>query len=359
LTALVQSPTMPTVALRIFITYRREDASGHAGRLYDALAFRFGAENVFMDVDTIDPGRDFVEAIEEAVRQCDVLVALIGRSWLTARDPAGGRRLDNPADFVRLELERALETGVVVIPASVQGVPALDERELPPSLQPLARRQAIELRDAAWHDDVNRLIRQLEKLAAEAKEPVPAAADVAPAKPPRHRRRLLLLALVVAAIIAAVAAAAVLSTSGGGKPSTDSVPQRGLLQTIPAVTRPTCHSITYGEKSAQASLECAGVKLDVIYNVFAQAATLDGWYVQQRQAANPPAGSGGCTPSAFLGEGRYSGGTYLCFLDSGRPTLVWTDTKNRVGAVANIYEGRGPAAAASLLRQWRCCLRKS
>jgi hypothetical protein len=347
---------MPTVALRIFITYRREDASGHAGRLYDALAGRFGIENVFMDVDTIDPGSDFVEAIEQAVSQCDVLVALIGRSWLTARDPAGRRRLDNPADFVRLELERALDTGVVVIPASVQGTPALAERELPPSLQPLARRQAIELRDGAWHDDVNRLIRQLEKLAAEPQGPVQQAADVAPAKPRRRRRRLL-LALVVAAIAAAAAAVAVISTSGGGRPSADSAVQRSLLQMIPAVTRPSCHSIAYGERSAKASLECSGVKLDVIYNFFADAATLNGWYVQQRQAANPEGRSGGCAPGAFPGEGRYPGGTYVCFLDSGRPTLVWRDTRNRVGAVANIYEGRGPAAAASLLRQWRCCLR--
>jgi hypothetical protein len=113
---------MPAVA-RIFISYRREDSSGWAGRLYDRLSQRFGGDNVFMDIDTIDPGLDFVEVIQQAVGSCDVLVALIGRHWLTSTDEQGQRRLENPEDFVRLEITAALERNIRVIPALLQGAP--------------------------------------------------------------------------------------------------------------------------------------------------------------------------------------------------------------------------------------------
>ena len=89
----------------IFISYRRDDTSGHAGRLYDRLSARFGAERIFMDIDTIKPGVDFVTVIDDAVASCAVLIALIGKQWLTITDAAGARRLDNPHDFNRLQIE--------------------------------------------------------------------------------------------------------------------------------------------------------------------------------------------------------------------------------------------------------------
>src|SRR5207247_2365741 len=101
--------------------YRREDASGHAGRLYDVLAAAFGADQVFIDVDTIEPGVDFVERIETSVASVDALVAVIGRDWLTAADAEGRRRLDNPEDFVRLEIASALSRNIRVIPVLVEG----------------------------------------------------------------------------------------------------------------------------------------------------------------------------------------------------------------------------------------------
>ena len=87
---------------RIFISYRRDDSAGHAGRLYDRLSDHFGPDQVFMDVDTISPGRDFVDAVQNAVGDCDGLVAIIGREWLTISDAAGARRLEDPEDLVRL-----------------------------------------------------------------------------------------------------------------------------------------------------------------------------------------------------------------------------------------------------------------
>src|SRR5215469_14357730 len=105
----------------VFISYRREESSYAAGRLADRLTGRFGAEQVFIDVETIEPGVDFAEAISRAVGACVVLVAVIGPGWLAAADKRGGRRLDDPDDLVRLEIGTALVRGVRVIPVLVEG----------------------------------------------------------------------------------------------------------------------------------------------------------------------------------------------------------------------------------------------
>ena len=115
---------------RIFISYRRQETAWPARQLYDVLVGRFGTESVFKDVDDIEPGDDFVERITEAVASCDVLLALIGNQWLTMTDDKGNRRLDNPEDFVRLELTAALSRGVRVVPILVDGA-AMPRPELP------------------------------------------------------------------------------------------------------------------------------------------------------------------------------------------------------------------------------------
>src|SRR5262245_34247744 len=104
----------PGHQLAVFISYRREDASGHAGRLADGLMSLLGREQVFVDVDSVDPGQDFVAAIRDSVNRSDVLLVVIGRSWLKASTEKGVRRLDDPGDFVRLEIESALRGGIVV-----------------------------------------------------------------------------------------------------------------------------------------------------------------------------------------------------------------------------------------------------
>jgi hypothetical protein len=147
----------------VFINYRREDSSGHAGRLFDALSGHF-AGRLFMDVDTLEPGVDFVEAIEQAVGSCEVLIVIIGREWLTIKDAAGQRRLDDPADFVRLEVESALARNVRVIPVLVQDVKMPCAKDLPPSLARLARHNAIELSDERWNYDEERLARTIQGL---------------------------------------------------------------------------------------------------------------------------------------------------------------------------------------------------
>jgi hypothetical protein len=152
----------------IFVSYRRQDIQDFAGRLYDRLAERFGADQVFMDVDTIEPGADFVEAINRAVAACTVLLAVIGPKWLTATDEQGRRRLDNPDDFVRLEIEAALTRDVRVIPVLAQGAIIPGRDDLPESLVHLARRNALSIRHESFRTDAGRLVTAIERVLAAA-----------------------------------------------------------------------------------------------------------------------------------------------------------------------------------------------
>jgi hypothetical protein len=182
---------------RIFISYRREKTAYPAGWLYERLAEHFGAGQVFKDIDSIQPGDDFVEVITRAVGSCDVLLALIGEDWLTVTDEHGQRRLDNPEDFVRVEIEAALARNVRVIPILVNGARMPAAGELPDSLARLVRRQALELSPARFHFDTSRLLRVLEMTLAEVRPaqpgvrriPTPAADVGAMEAPPEASER--------------------------------------------------------------------------------------------------------------------------------------------------------------------------
>ena len=145
----------------IFISYRRDDAEGHAGRLFEDLAEHFGKASVFMDVTGIEPGRDFRQVIEQQVASCGVLLAVIGKSWLTATDVEGRRRLDDPYDFVRLETEAALKRDIPVVPVLVHGAQMPRPEQLPDVLTNLAFRNSVELTHARWGSDVQLLINAL------------------------------------------------------------------------------------------------------------------------------------------------------------------------------------------------------
>ncbi len=143
---------------KIFISYRRGDSAGHAGRIYDHLMAHFGQSQVFMAVDAIRPGVDFVEVVQEAVGACDCLIAVIGTEWLTASDSTEtcGRRLDDPKDLVRVEIATALERGITVMPVLVQGAGMPRSTDLPQDLKELASRNALELNDTRFRSDVER-----------------------------------------------------------------------------------------------------------------------------------------------------------------------------------------------------------
>ena len=167
----------------IFISYRRQDAAGYAGRLYDRLAGHFGAERVFMDVEGIEPGVDFVEAIDRAVASCEALIVIIGPNWL-ATDSARKRRLDDPKDFVHIETAAALARHIRVVPVLVDGAVMPREEELPADLASLARRQAIELTHKHWDATSAELIRTLERVLDGDKAPRAGTVPVSPRSSP-------------------------------------------------------------------------------------------------------------------------------------------------------------------------------
>jgi hypothetical protein len=141
----------------IFISYRHEDSADQARRLWDRLASAFGAERVFIDAVSLEPGQDFAQSIREKVAFCDVLIAVIGPGWLDSVTPEGRRRLDDPEDWVRIEITAALDERVPVIPALVGGAVLPDAGRLPTALAALVRSQAIELRPPHFDTDVERL----------------------------------------------------------------------------------------------------------------------------------------------------------------------------------------------------------
>jgi hypothetical protein len=201
-------------APKVFISYRREETAGHAGRLYDVVSSRFGDDNVFMDVD-MAPGVDFVQRIKDAVGGCHVLLVVIGPRWSTIANGALAPRLADPGDFVRLEVEEGLRrANVTVIPVLVGGARMPGRSELPVELHPLSRRNALELSDTRWRYDVDRLVDHLDRLVRGPARPAPPAPPTAPSPAstltPRERPAAgggLPLA-ITATVVAVVAAAA-------------------------------------------------------------------------------------------------------------------------------------------------------
>jgi TIR domain len=152
------------MAGKIFINYRRGDDPGFAGRRFDWLSKAFGSEQVFMDVEGhIKPGQDFVRVLNEQVADCDLILVVIGREWLNARDDQWQRRLDNPHDFVRIEIESALRLGKLVIPVLVNDAQMPGASALPESLRPLASRHAVRLTHDRFAIDAQGLVDKLQE----------------------------------------------------------------------------------------------------------------------------------------------------------------------------------------------------
>jgi hypothetical protein len=141
----------------LLISYRRDDAEAYAGRIYDQLVLAFGKDAVFMDIDAIPVGEDFISVIESALAKVQAVVVVIGPDWLGQQDSAGQRRLDDPDDFVRLEVLTALDRDIHVIPVLFRGAPMPAPEAFPSALQRLSRRNALEVGDARFHVDMEKL----------------------------------------------------------------------------------------------------------------------------------------------------------------------------------------------------------
>jgi TIR domain len=188
--------------VQIFLSYRRGDAGGYAGRLSDALRQRLGAKSVFQDVTAIAPGQDYTAVIDRALDGCDAVLVVIGPGWHAAATPQGTPRLFEADDYVRLELSRALHRNVPVIPVLVGGAALPAAAELPDDLQGLVHRQGVVLHDETWHQDVEGLLRSLRGQ---------------PTAPPGRRRRWLVPAGVAAALVVLLGLGAAAGWWGPGR----------------------------------------------------------------------------------------------------------------------------------------------
>jgi hypothetical protein len=198
--------------VRIFLSYRRSDVGGHAGRLADALLQRLGANSVFQDVIAIAPGQDFTVELDRALDDSDAVLAVIGPGWLTAATPQGAPRLFEADDYVRLELARALNRNVRVVPVLVGGAALPAAIDLPDELRGLVHRQAVVLHDETWHQDVDGLVQSLRG---------------EPAVPAGQNRRWVVVGAVAAALVVFGAAAWLWGPGIGKAPGTGEGPGSG------------------------------------------------------------------------------------------------------------------------------------
>jgi hypothetical protein len=180
----------------IFISYRREDSGGHAGRLCDRLTARFGNARVFMDLQDITPGQNFAQSIDEMIARCDCVLAVIGPRWVESIQ----RRAPGAEDFVQHEIAAALNRGITVIPVLVGGARMPPAEHFPPALEALRYRNAFEVRDARFDDDVARLSDDIKALGV--------ADDSGPSGTGRDSQAARRAALIVVAGLFAAAAVA-------------------------------------------------------------------------------------------------------------------------------------------------------
>jgi formylglycine-generating enzyme required for sulfatase activity len=223
------------MSAKVFISYRRDDSAGHAGRVHDRLAHEFGSDLLFMDVDSIPLGSDFIKVLRDEVAKCDALLAVIGHHWLDARDAGGERRLDSETDFVRIEIATALQRDIPVIPILLDGAKIPQAEQLPADLQGLAARNGLDVRHSSFHVDMDRLIGGLKARAQGAR----AVADTPATRPeaaPNDKRRA--PALLAGFVLLACAGAGMLWFAMTPRPSAPPVPSTSNQQTAPTQPAP-------------------------------------------------------------------------------------------------------------------------
>jgi hypothetical protein len=219
----------------IFIGYRREDTADTSGRIYDALERRFGRDRVFKDVDNIPPGVDFGEYIQRILPRCRVALILIGPQWLDVKDEGGRRRLDDPHDWVRIEIESALaHKDLYVVPVLVNGAQIPRTEDLPDALHPLLRRNAAVIRrDPDFRDDIDKLADALRASVGTGRPPVGPGARRSGVGIPGM--------LLVAALAAALGIAGILGwqvSQQEGSRQDSHVPETTVVSSIPNPTQP-------------------------------------------------------------------------------------------------------------------------
>ncbi len=201
--------------MRIFICYRRGDSPDVAARIYDRLVQEFQTGNVYYDLDSIPFGADFRNHIESLLQTSDVMLVVIGPQWLRVK--SGKRRIDDPGDYVRIEVEAALRRGIRVIPTLVGGAAIPSPNDLPDVIEPLAFRHGIPVRqDPDFHGDMNRLINSLTRPAPPNDTVVPAPTDASRPRPPGRQWKLVLAATAAVLVVTSLV---IWRTAGGAGPA--------------------------------------------------------------------------------------------------------------------------------------------
>lgn len=249
----------------IFISYRREDAEGQAGRLFDDLVTHFGSDSVFMDVAGLEPGRDFRRAIDQQVASCGVLLAIIGKGWLDAKNESGKRRLDDPMDFVRLETASALKRDIPVIPVLVRDASMPHPEELPEDLKELAFRNAVELTHARWDSDLQVLVRALTPYVQTKPKPSEQSLQSTASTPPKSRKYLRLIIAGVVVFVLLIVFLGYLgsqdtSQDGNGTRETPTVPPTATATATPTATA-TATATDTAKPSQEATQELSAPNL--------------------------------------------------------------------------------------------------
>jgi hypothetical protein len=283
------------MAKRIFISYRRSDTQMAAGRLHDALVGLFGAASVFRDKEAIRPGYDWIDEIQNALAGDVVVLALLGPQWADSRDAEGRRRLDDPEDSNRVELETALTKKVPVIPVLVEGANVPDTDALPSGLRPLTRRNAVRLRDDDWDGDFGRLADALRSLGVIAS---PRAQAVRSGSQDASRRSLWPF---VAGLTAAALVVSVLFANWPGTatvaPQTESPSSPQVVQTQPVSDAPRNNPASVAPPEAPAVrresiVNIAGTWRDVNYAGVVDQVTQEGRNLSLRRWGVLPNGIG-------------------------------------------------------------------
>ena len=311
----------------VFISYRREDSDGFAGRIYDRLAVRLGHDNVFFDVDAIPPGRDFVDVLSDRVGKCDALVAVIGKNWVASADNQNRRRLNDPNDFVRIEIEAALSRDVPVIPVLVDGAAMPRAEDLPDSLKKLVRRQAIEVSHNRFDSDAERLTEALAEIegAASGKASdvgVGAAPQASGASSPAARGggARLLVPLAVAAIAVAGAAAFLYERPGSQRKETAA--RTTFDVAIPLEpSAPSNAAASPNEPSK--SLNAAATPPNKSLNAAATGKAFDA-------SASPAAPNAAAEPQQWLSRDEFSAEIKQQFANGNYPDKAWGRCENGI-----------------------------
>lgn len=225
--------------MKVFISYRHDDSAGHAGRVHDRLMQSFGRDLLFMDVDAIPLGVDFIKVLREEVAKCDVLLAVIGTHWLDASDEEGKRRLDSTTDFVRTEIATALQRGIPVIPILLDGAKIPKVQQLPKDLEGLAARNGLDVRHASFHQDMDKLIAGLK--GASIQGDTPNALSRATSRPLASRATR--PRWVVISLVGAIGVAGVLFAAHNVKQQTEQPPSSvqlspPVVQQSPVIAKP-------------------------------------------------------------------------------------------------------------------------